>query len=256
MIALRKSQDRGHFDHGWLDTYHTFSFAGYYDPKHSGFRSLRVINEDRVQPGQGFGTHPHRDMEILTYILQGALEHRDSLGTGSVIRPGEVQRMSAGTGVLHSEYNPSPSDAVHLLQIWILPRERGIRPSYEQRAFPMETAKGKLLRLASGNGQNGAANPSPSRGTIPNVRDGLAGDPPPLGIHQDVELYVTRLDAAQSVVYQLAPSRHAWLQVARGQGSVNGIAVEAGDGAAISNESRLEISGGPGGVEALLFDLA
>jgi len=227
MIHIRKAAERGHFDHGWLDTYHTFSFADYYDPDFMGFRALRVINEDRVKPGRGFGTHSHRDMEIVTYVLEGELAHRDSMGTGSVIRPGEVQRMSAGSGVLHSEMNPSPDSPVHFLQIWVVPERRGIEPEYEQKAFAREP--GKLLLVASHDGSEGS-----------------------LTIHQDVKLYAATLDA-DAVAYDLAPSRYAWLQVAHGTVDLNGNMLHAGDGASVEKERRLEIDGTG---EILLFDLS
>jgi len=223
MIQVRKSADRGHFDHGWLDTYHTFSFADYHDPSFMGFRALRVINEDRVAPGQGFGRHGHRDMEIVTIVLEGALAHRDSMGTGAVIRPGEVQRMSAGTGVLHSEMNGSESEPVHLFQIWILPERHGITPGYEQKVFA--PADGALQLVASGDGRDGSVT-----------------------IHQDVDLYRGR-GAAR---FDFRPSRYGWVQVASGAVTVNGEQLEAGDGAAIDGESHVEI-GGDG--EFLLFDL-
>jgi redox-sensitive bicupin YhaK (pirin superfamily) len=228
MIQIRHREERGHFDLGWLDTYHTFSFDRYYDPQHMGFRALRVINEDRVAPAQGFGTHPHRDMEILTYILEGALEHKDSMGTGSIIRPGEVQRMSAGTGITHSEFNPSKSEALHLLQIWILPEARGIKPSYEQKQINRNEMKGQLRLIAS--------------------RE-PAGDA--VKIHQDVRLYGAVLNG-ETVKHEMQPGRYAWIQVARGSMSVDSSALQAGDGIAISDESQLTLSGNG---EALLFDL-
>ena len=227
MIHIRKAAERGHFDHGWLDTYHTFSFADYYDPDFMGFRALRVINEDRVKPGRGFGTHSHRDMEIVTYVLEGELAHRDSMGTGSVIRPGEVQRMSAGTGVLHSEMNPSQDSPVHFLQIWILPERRGIEPGYEQKEFAREP--GRLLLVASHDGSEGS-----------------------LTVHQDARLYAATLDA-DGVAYDLGASRYAWLQVAHGSVDLNGNVLHAGDGASVENERRLEIDGT---AEILLFDLS
>ena len=228
MIRVRKSDERGHFDHGWLNTYHTFSFADYHDPDFMGFRSLRVINEDRVQPGRGFGTHGHRDMEIITYVLEGALSHADSMGTGSVIRPGEVQRMSAGTGVMHSEKNAS-DEAVHLLQIWILPERHGIRPEYEQKAFPASERDGRLRLVASRDGRDGS-----------------------LTIHQDADLYTTTLHDGASVTFDFRPNRYGWLQVARGKVTLNGTELSAGDGAAIEKESRITIAGDG---EVLLFDL-
>jgi redox-sensitive bicupin YhaK (pirin superfamily) len=228
MIQLRPRNQRGHFNHGWLDTYHTFSFDRYYDPQHMGFRALRVINEDRVAPAQGFGTHPHRDMEIITYILEGALEHKDSMGTGSIIRPGEVQRMSAGTGVTHSEFNPSRTEPVHLLQIWILPEADGIKPSYEQKQFSRDELRGKLRLVAAQNPIHGA------------VR-----------IHQDVRLFATVLDGGD-IKHKLEHGRFAWVQVARGSMLMNGNELQAGDGAALSNETAVELSGQG---EALVFDL-
>jgi redox-sensitive bicupin YhaK (pirin superfamily) len=230
MITIRKSEDRGHFDFGWLDTYHTFSFDQYYDPAHTHFRSLRVINEDRVQPGHGFPTHSHRDMEIITYILSGALEHRDSMGNGSVIRPGDVQRMSAGTGVSHSEFNPSDAEAVHLLQIWILPEHRDLTPSYEEKAFSEQ--RGRLRLIAANDGREGAVT-----------------------IHQNAQVYATVLDAGQTVVHSLGERRYAWLQVARGQIALNEVELKQGDGAAVSNESELTIAAHHQ-AEVLLFDLA
>ena len=230
--TLRKSDERGHADHGWLDTYHTFSFASYLDPRHMGFRALRVINEDRVQPGQGFGTHGHQDMEILTVVLSGALEHKDSLGTGSVIRPGDVQRMSAGRGVLHSEFNPSRDEPVHLLQIWILPEERGIDPSYEQKAFVPEGRRDRLRLLASQDGRDGA-----------------------LTIHQDAALYDLTLSEGRTVEHTLG-ARHAWIQVTRGRVRVGGEALGPGDGLAVSEAPTLAIEGLEPESDLLLFDLA
>jgi redox-sensitive bicupin YhaK (pirin superfamily) len=228
MIQIRKAEDRGHFDHGWLDTYHTFSFADYYDPEFMGFRALRVINEDRVQPGRGFGTHSHRDMEIVTYVLDGELQHRDSMGTGSILRPGEVQRMSAGTGVLHSEVNPSRDRSVHLLQIWLLPDRRGLKPEYEQKTFPAEERAGRLRLVASPDGSDGS-----------------------LTLHQDAKILAgTILDSVQ---YDLQPGRYAWLQVARGSLDLNGKTLNSGDGAAIENEPTLTLHGKD--AEVLLFDL-
>ncbi len=231
MITLRQAHERGHAQHGWLESYHTFSFADYYDPRHMGFRVLRVINEDRVQPGQGFGTHPHRDMEIISYVLEGALEHQDSLGTGSVITPGEVQRMSAGTGVTHSEFNPSGSELVHFLQIWILPERVGLPPSYEQRAFPAAEKQGKLRLVASRDGREGSVT-----------------------IHQAVDLYTSVLAAGEAVTHRFTPSRHAWVQVARGAITLNDTALSAGDGAAVSEETRLTVTA-KDQAEVLLFDL-
>jgi redox-sensitive bicupin YhaK (pirin superfamily) len=228
MIEIRHGAERGHFNHGWLDTYHTFSFDRYYDPRFMGFRALRVINEDRVAAGRGFGTHPHRDMEILTYILEGQLEHKDSMGTGSVIRPGEIQRMSAGTGVTHSEANASKTEAVHLLQIWILPEAMGIIPSYEQKQIDREAMRGRLQLIA-------ARQPAAAAVTI----------------HQDVRLFATLLEA-ETVTHELTAGRYAWLQVARGSIELNGAKLSAGDGAAVSEAGTLRISGSG---EALLFDL-
>jgi redox-sensitive bicupin YhaK (pirin superfamily) len=229
MIQLRPGEERGETKIGWLDSRHSFSFSDYYDPAHMGFRSLRVINEDWVAPGQGFGTHPHRDMEILTYVLEGALEHRDSMGTGAVIRPGELQKMSAGTGITHSEFNPSPKSPVHLLQIWIQPDRKGLKPAYEQHTF----AKGEL--------------------------DGgfhlIAGPQGVISIHQDAELYAARLEAGQQAANSLKPGRHAWVQLARGQVRLNGTEMKAGDGAAVSGEEKLAFEAlAPS--EILLFDLA
>ena len=222
MITVRRGNERGHADHGWLDTYHTFSFGDYYDPQHMGFRSLRVINEDRVAPGGGFPTHPHRDMEIITYVLEGALEHKDSMGTTAVIRPGEVQKMTAGAGVTHSEFNHSKTEPVHLLQIWILPAKKGLKPGYEQVA--LDAGRGSLQKI-------------------------------PITIHQDVVLYCARLDAGVRVNHALGTQRSAWLQVARGAVTLNGESLQAGDGAAISDEPSVTISANSGS-EILLFDLA
>jgi redox-sensitive bicupin YhaK (pirin superfamily) len=231
MITRRPAAERGHFDHGWLDTWHTFSFADYHDPRHMGFRDLRVINEDRVHAGAGFPTHSHRDMEIITYVLEGALEHRDSLGNGSVIRPDDVQRMTAGRGVSHSEHNGSRSEDVHLLQIWILPATAGLPPSYEQQAFPVAQKRGQLRVVGAPDGRDGAVT-----------------------IHQDVALYVTVLERGEKVRHALAPGRHAWIQIARGAGALNGTALRAGDGAAVSDEQAIELTT-DGTVEALVFDL-
>jgi len=233
MITLRPAEERGQADFGWLHTRYTFSFADYYDPEHVQFRSLRVINEDHVDPGHGFGTHPHRDMEIITYVLEGALAHKDSMGTGSTIRPGEVQRMSAGTGVMHSEFNHSPSEEVHLLQIWLLPERKGIKPSYEQKEFPRESKLNRLRLVAS-----------------------PAGDDGSITIHQDARLYASVLEEGKSVLHELGKGRYAWLQVARGEVSLNGTTLKAGDGAAVEHEAALEISGRVPSSEFLLFDLA
>ena len=232
MITTRKSAARGHFNLGWLDTYHTFSFDQYYDPAHVHWRSLRVINEDRVAPGQGFPTHSHRDMEIITYILSGALEHRDSMGSGSVIRPGDVQRMSAGTGVSHSEFNPSDRESVHLLQIWILPESPGLAPSYEEKSFSEDERRGRWRLVASKDGREGS-----------------------LTIQQDARLYAAILDAGASVDHTLGANRYAWLQVARGAVKLNEFDLQPGDGAAVSNEIALKtVAQEP--AEILLFDLA
>ena len=232
MITLRRAGERGHFDHGWLDTYHTFSFAGYYDPAQMGFRALRVINQDRVQPKAGFPTHPHRDMEIVTYVLEGALEHKDSMGNGGVIRPGEVQRMSAGTGLTHSEYNHSGSESVHFLQIWIQPDESGFAPSYAQKAFSEDERRGRLRLVASRAGREGS-----------------------VSYHTDTDLYATLLAPGQTVTHPLRPGRHAWLHVARGAVQLNGLELTAGDGAAVSGEPVLTLAAADH-AELLLFDLA
>ena len=232
MIAVRTSSDRGHLNHGWLDTYHTFSFGDYYDPAHMGFRTLRVMNEDRVAPGQGFGMHGHRDMEIVTFVLSGALEHKDSLGHGEVLRPGELQRMSAGRGIRHSEFNPSSDEAVHLYQIWLLPREMGLEPSYEQKAFAESDRHNRFQLVASPTGDAGS-----------------------LTIQQDARLYLATLDAGVELPFQLDSHRHGWLQVLRGAVSLNHQSLAAGDGAAISREAQLSLlAAGPS--EVLLFDLA
>jgi redox-sensitive bicupin YhaK (pirin superfamily) len=232
MLTVRLSGDRGHFDHGWLDTRHTFSFAEYRDPRHMGFRALRVLNEDRVRPGAGFPTHGHRDMEILSYVLEGELAHRDSLGNGSVIVPGEVQRMTAGTGVTHSEANPSEVDPVHFLQIWILPERQGLAAGYEQRAFPEEERRGRLRLVAS--------------------RDGAEGS---LTVHQDVRVLAGSFSRGEAASHRLGKDRHAWVQVAHGQVRVNGQPLSAGDGAAISGEPEIRVEGTAGG-EVLVLDLA
>jgi len=232
MMTIRPAEERGHANHGWLDSHHTFSFANYHDPSQMGFRSLRVINDDRVAPGQGFGSHPHRDMEIISYVLEGGLEHRDSMGTGGVMRPGDVQRMSAGTGVLHSEFNASKSEPVHFLQIWLLPSRRGIKPSYEQKAFSRADKQGRLRLIAS-----------------PDRRDGS------VMVHADALVYSGVFDAGQTGELALAPGRHAWVHVANGTVRVNGRDMKAGDGAAISEESVVRVEGKDGG-EILVFDLA
>jgi len=234
MITVRRGSDRGHADHGWLDSHHTFSFADYYDPAHMGFRALRVINEDRVAGGQGFPRHPHRDMEIVSYVLDGALAHRDSMGTGSTIRPGDVQRMSAGTGVAHSEYNASPSDPVHFLQIWLIPSQRGIAPGYEQKSFSREDKSGRLRVVASPTGRDGS-----------------------VSIHTDATLYAGVFGPSEQARLELAPGRHAWVHVARGSATVNGQPLVAGDGAAISDEAAVSVQGPATGEpgEVLVFDL-
>lgn len=230
MMTLRKANERGHADHGWLDTYHTFSFAGYYDPAHMGFRSLRVINDDQVAPGAGFGTHPHRDMEIITYVLSGALEHKDSMGNGRIIRPGEVQYMAAGTGVQHSEFNPSDRDPVHLLQIWIQPDRKGAKPRYEEKSLA-HSKHGSLQLVASKTGK----------------ADSIA-------INQDADLYVAKLAAGESVEHTLNPQRHAWVHVAAGEVTLNGERLQTGDAAAVSDEGRLSLKA-TGDSQVLLFDL-
>jgi len=232
MITIRRSNERGGGDYGWLNTRHSFSFDTYYDPKFMGFRSLRVINEDWVQPGQGFPMHPHRDMEIITYLLDGALEHKDSLGTGSIIRPGDGQRMSAGSGVRHSEANPSQTDPAHLLQIWIMPDKPGHEPSYEQKTFPDKEKSGQLRLIASPDGKDGSVT-----------------------IHQDAKLYVSLLEPGREVRHELGEGRYAWLQVAKGAVELNGKNLNQGDGAAISDEQKLTIKGTKD-AEILLFDLA
>jgi redox-sensitive bicupin YhaK (pirin superfamily) len=232
MIKIRRSEERGGGDHGWLKTHHTFSFSDYWDPEWMGFRSLRVINEDWVAPNNGFPTHPHRDMEIITYILEGKLEHKDSLGTGSVILPGDGQRMTAGSGIRHSEFNPSATDAAHLLQIWIQPEKAGLQPSYEQKSFPEEEKLGKLRVIASRDAQDGSVK-----------------------INQDARLYVSLLKPGEEVSHEFGNGRHGWLQVARGTVELNGKKLAQGDGAAISEEKKLSIKGSEN-AEVLLFDLA
>jgi len=232
MLTIRRSGERGGGDYGWLNTKHTFSFSDYWDEKWMGFRSLRVINEDWVAPNNGFPTHPHRDMEIITYVLSGQLEHKDSLGTGSVILPGDGQRMTAGRGIRHSEYNPSSTEKVHLLQIWILPDKQGYEPGYEQKTFPEAEKRGKLRLVAS--------------------RDGAEGS---VKIHQDAKLFVTLLASGEEVRHQLGAKRHAWLQVAKGEVLLNGQKLQHGDGAAVSDEKELTIKGMKD-AEVLLFDLA
>jgi redox-sensitive bicupin YhaK (pirin superfamily) len=231
MITIRKANERGHFNHGWLNTYHTFSFDQYYDPRYMGFRVLRVINEDFVSAARGFPMHAHRDMEIITYILEGALQHEDSMGNGSTIRPGDVQRMSAGTGVRHSEKNPSPAEAVHLLQIWILPYTVGLDPSYEQKAFTEDDRRNNLRLIASSDGNEGS-----------------------VVIHQDASLYASIIDEGANVTHLMPETRYGWLQVARGAVDVNGEPADQGDGAVIVGESKIEITAREP-AEVLLFDL-
>ncbi|HVC94778.1 MAG TPA: pirin family protein [Pirellulales bacterium] len=232
MIRPLKATERGHFNHGWLDTYHTFSFGDYHDPAQMGFRSLRVINEDRLKPGVGFGMHGHRDMEIITYVLEGAVEHKDSLGNGSIIRPGDLQHMTAGTGVRHSEFNPSAKEALHLYQIWLLPERQGLPPSYDQRAFSEDERRGRLRLVASPDGADGS-----------------------LTIRQDARIFLSSLDESESVSHEIQAGRHAWLQVLRGRAAVNGTPLETSDGAAISDERLLTVVGEQG-AEVMLFDLA
>lgn len=232
MIYVRRAEERGRFDHGWLDTRHSFSFGSYRDPKFMGFRSLRVINEDFVAPGQGFGTHPHRDMEIFTYVLSGALEHRDSLGSGAVLRPGEFQYMSAGSGIEHSEFNPSSDEQVHLYQIWVLPNERSATPRYDQLNVTEAEKRNRLKTVASPDGRDGS-----------------------LAIRQDATIGLSQLDAGQTLVVPIATGRHAWLQALSGRFVVNGESVQEGDGVAVSDERELRIDGSEPG-EFLLFDMA
>lgn len=231
MIQLRKSDDRGHARHGWLDSYHTFSFANYYDPKFSGFRDLLVINEDTVQPGQGFGKHPHQDMEIISYVLEGELAHKDSTGTSSILRPGDVQRMSAGRGIVHSEFNNSNEKPVHFLQIWISPSEDGIKPGYQEKQFSDDDKKNRLRLIVSPEGSDGS-----------------------LKIHQDAKLYSSILEAGKEVRHEMEKGRHAWIQVIRGTIEVNGTLLEEGDGAAVSDEKTLKLISQDIS-EFLLFDL-
>lgn len=232
MITIRPQQARGKANFGWLDSKHTFSFGNYYDPQHMGFATLRVINEDKVAPAQGFGTHGHQDMEIISYVLSGALEHKDSMGNGSVIRPGDVQRMSAGTGVTHSEFNASSRDLVHFLQIWILPQETGLKPSYEEKHFSPADKQGQLKLVGSQNGRDNSVT-----------------------IHQDVNLYAAILNAGDSVNYSPKPQRAVWIQVAEGSILLNEQLLEAGDGAAIVDEPEITLVGQGGSGEILLFDL-
>ncbi|MBP0030214.1 pirin family protein [Roseofilum reptotaenium CS-1145] len=231
-IVLRKSSERGQANHGWLKSNHTFSFAGYYDPKYQGFRHLLVINEDRIQGGSGFGTHPHRDMEIISYVINGALEHKDSMGNGSVINPGDVQIMSAGTGVTHSEYNHSQEDTTHFLQIWIAPNQKGLKPGYQQEYFSPESKQNQLRLLVSPDGEGGS-----------------------VVIHQEAKIFASILDPQVQVSYNFAPERYGWIQMIRGKLSVNGMVLETGDGAAIANLQTLNLQAEESS-EFLLFDLA
>lgn len=231
MIKIRKANERGHANHGWLESYHTFSFANYYDPNFLGFRSLRVINEDRVQPDAGFPTHGHRDMEILTYVLEGELEHKDNMGNGSIIYPGEVQKMSAGTGILHSEFNPSKTQPVHLFQIWILPDRSGVKPSYEQRYFDLKNNQGNLTLIAAKNGEGDC-----------------------ISVEQDVKLYASKLGMGSVLNYELKRDRNAWLQVVKGTVTLNDQPLNSSDAAAVSEEKTLEIKATEDS-EILLFDV-
>lgn len=231
-LTLRKSDERGHANLGWLDSRHSFSFGHYHDPKHMGFGPLRVINDDRVAPGGGFATHPHSDMEIISYVLEGGLAHKDSLGTGSVIRPGDVQRMSAGTGIRHSEFNASKTEPVHFLQIWIIPERNGLAPGYEQKTFADAQKRGKLRLVGSRDGRDGSVT-----------------------IHRDVDLYATLLSAGETVTHQLSAGRGAWVQVARGSLILNGERLAEGDGVAVSTPGALRLEG-VDDAEALLFDMA
>ncbi len=232
MIEVRRAGDRGVAEHGWLSSRHTWSFADYYDPKQMGFRALRVINEDRVAPGMGFGTHAHRDMEIISYVIEGAIAHKDSTGTGAVLRPGEVQRMTAGTGVTHSELNPSRDEPLHFLQIWIVPATKGLEPSYEQKEFPAGERRGALRLVASPDGAEGSVT-----------------------VHQDVRLFASLLEPGQSITHALARGRHAWVQVVKGRVLLGGRELEAGDGAALSEEASVSLRA-TSAAELLLFDLS
>jgi hypothetical protein len=232
MLQIRRSDERGHANHGWLDTYHTFSFNTYYDPSFMGFRALRVINEDKIGAGAGFGTHPHNDMEIVTYVLEGALAHKDSLGSGGVIKPGELQHMSAGSGIRHSEFNASETEAAHLLQIWVQPSQRGVAPRYGQKSFPIAEELDKLHLLASPEGREGS-----------------------LKWVTDADLYAARLTAGSKVEHAFSTRKYGWAQVVRGAATVNGAVLEQGDGVALSEEAAAAITAGPDGAEVLLFDL-
>ncbi len=232
MLTIRRSHDRGHADHGWLQSAHSFSFANYSDPRHMGFHHLRVINEDKIAAGKGFGTHPHRDMEIITYVLSGAISHKDSMGNGSTTQPGDMQRMSAGTGITHSEFNPHPTMPTHLLQIWIEPAQTGMPPSYEQKSFPASTKQGQLKLLGSENGRDGSVT-----------------------VHQDINLYGTILAAGESVSMPTQTDRHYWVQVAQGDVIVNGQTLAQGDAIALAQENNLTIAATTA-AEVLVFDLA
>ncbi|HET9663930.1 MAG TPA: pirin family protein [Burkholderiales bacterium] len=232
MVEIRRSEERGHADHGWLDSYHSFSFADYYDPEHVAFGALRVINEDRVQPGRGFGTHGHRDMEIVSYVLSGALEHKDNLGTGSIIRPGDVQRMSAGTGVLHSEFNPSSGEVAHFLQIWIMPKVTGIPPGYEQKHFSDGKKRGRLALIASADGRDGSVT-----------------------VNQDVSVYAGLFNEGETALLDVAAGRLVYIHVARGSAIVNGNRLNAGDALKVTEVSRIMVKDGKD-AELLVFDLA
>ena len=231
MLAIRRAEERGHADHGWLNSYHTFSFGDYYDPDHVGFSNLRVINDDTVVPKGGFGTHGHRDMEIISYVLEGALKHEDSMGNGSVIRPGDVQRMSAGTGVTHSEFNASDAEPVHFLQIWVVPEQEGLKPSYEQKAFPDEEKRGRLRLVGSRDARDGSVT-----------------------IHQDVDIYATLLGEGDSVSHVLDEGRKGWIHLAQGSASLNDAQLQAGDGVAIEGPATVTLSGASQ-AELLLFDM-
>jgi hypothetical protein len=232
MLTVRKAEDRGHANHGWLDSYHSFSFANYYDPKHMGFRSLRVINEDAIAPAKGFPTHPHRDMEIITYVVSGAVAHKDSIGNTEKVGAGGVQRFSAGTGITHSEFNPSNTEGLHLLQIWLLPEQQGITPSYEQKEFPVATKRGQWRAIANREATDGAVK-----------------------LHQDAALYATILEPGEQLTYTLQADRHAWVQIVKGEVTLNGTTLDKGDAAAISNETTLAFEASTD-AEILLFDLA
>lgn len=236
MMKVRRSDERGHLNFGWLDTHHTFSFGGYYDPEHVHFRALRVINEDRIAEGAGFPTHPHADMEILTYVVEGAIAHKDSTGSDGVTRAGDVQRMSAGTGIRHSEFNPSQEEKTHLLQIWLLPDGNGHVPGYEQKHFSAEAKRGRLLPIAAPDGD-------------PESADG------PVLIHQNARVYASILDAGEEIRHESAPERHQWIQLVRGEVEVGGERLKAGDGLAVSGEESLTIRAAEAGSELLLFDL-